>query len=328
MARVTSLYGGGGEGKTLLAQMLATACALPNAKWLGLPVRHCKSVLQFCEDDTDEMWRRQEDINRFYGCTFADLSAMRWLPRLGFDNTLMTFEKACARLTPLHAELLRVIQDHGSQLNITDTLADIFGGNENDRTQARAFVQTALGSIARQTGGAVMALAHPSLSGINTGTGSSGSTGWIGTFRSHLFLVSPKAEEGEPADPDARVLTRGKANHSRRGETIELRWCNGAFTVTGSSGGLGASIEKRNCEDIFLSLLGRLRSDGRYVSANSRAGNYAPRTFAGCPDRQGFKVADFKSAMERLFAAKAIQIGHYIDSHRRKIDCLEATNAT
>ena len=82
MASATSLYGAGGEGKTLLAQMLATACAI-GAKWLGIPVRQCNSLLHFCEDDLDEMHRRQDDINRHYGCNFADLAAMRWLPRLG-----------------------------------------------------------------------------------------------------------------------------------------------------------------------------------------------------------------------------------------------------
>src|SRR5271166_929907 len=62
MARVTSLYGAGGEGKTLLGQMLATACALGKS-WLGLRVRQCRSLLLYCEDDLDEMHRRQKDIN-------------------------------------------------------------------------------------------------------------------------------------------------------------------------------------------------------------------------------------------------------------------------
>ena len=91
MKRATSLYGSGGEGKTLLAQTLATACAI-GAKWLGLTVRQCNSILFFAEDDIDEMHRRQADINNCYGCDFADLGAMRWLPRLGDDNTLMSFD--------------------------------------------------------------------------------------------------------------------------------------------------------------------------------------------------------------------------------------------
>jgi RecA-family ATPase len=328
MRRVTTLYGAGGEGKTTLAQMLATARCLDGGQWLGMPVRKGRTVLHFCEDDLEEMWRRQEDINRLYGCTFSDLSAMRWLPALGMDNHLMTFAKAKPQLTELHAEILESIQEHKGDMLINDTLTDIFGGNEIERGQARAFIQTALGSIARLTGAAVMALAHPSLSGIASGTGTSGSTGWEGAVRSRLYLNSPKAEQGERVDPDVRVLTLGKANNARRGETIELRWADGTFITTSQPTGIIASIEKRTCEQVFLALLARLRSEGRYVSENPRAGNYAARVFATCPDREGFKQPDFTSAMQRLFFAKAIRKGQYTDASRRKQDCLEPADGT
>ena len=84
MERVTGLPGAGGEGKTLLAQMPATACDI-GGQWLGLPVRSCNSLLFYCEDDQDEIHRRRLDINRYYNCNFADLGAVRWLPRLDSD---------------------------------------------------------------------------------------------------------------------------------------------------------------------------------------------------------------------------------------------------
>jgi DnaB-like helicase N terminal domain/AAA domain len=126
-ARATGLYGTPGVGKTTLMQMLCTSTALdpakfPNANWLGLPVRHCHSVLLFCEDDIDEMHARQEEINRSYGCSFDDLEAMLWLPRLGEDSTLMTFENGRARRTPFFFELLSLTKAHGAQLAVWDTL--------------------------------------------------------------------------------------------------------------------------------------------------------------------------------------------------------------
>jgi RecA-family ATPase len=69
------------------------------------------------------------------------------------------------RHTALFHQLLEVAKAHGAQLIIIDTLADVFSGNENDRAQARAFAQQALGLLARETRGAVMALAHPSRNG-------------------------------------------------------------------------------------------------------------------------------------------------------------------
>jgi RecA-family ATPase len=321
MARATGLYGAGGEGKTLLAQMLATACAI-GALWLGLPVRQCRSLLLFCEDDQEEMWRRQEDINRHYGCTFADLGAMRWLPRLGRDNTLMAFEAGRARLAPLFYELLHVAAEHGAQLIVADTLADVFSGSENDRGHARAFAQTALGGLARQTGGAVLALAHPSLSGTTSGSGSSGSTGWVGTFRAHLYLSSPKPEDGELSNLDARILTRGKANFARRGETIDVHWKDGVFIATRAPTGIIASIERKTSEHVFRDLLGKVTAEGQHVSHNPRAGNYAPRIFALRPDRERFTKVDFERAMASLLATGTIKITTYKDSYRRDIECL------
>ena len=66
----------------------------------------------------------------------------------------MTFEAGRARHTELFNQLLAAAKAHDSALTITDTLADIFPGNENDRGQARQFAQGALGFLARETGGA------------------------------------------------------------------------------------------------------------------------------------------------------------------------------
>jgi RecA-family ATPase len=315
-ARATSLYGAGGEGKTLLAQMLATACAI-GRQWLGLSVRQCNSLLFFAEDDLDEMHRRQEDINTFYGCSFADLGAMRWLPRLGEDNALMTFDSDRARHTPLFEQLLEAAREHAAGLVITDTLADVYSGNESDRAQARQFAQTALGHIARVTGGASLTLAHPSLTGSANGSTGSGSTAWKGTFRSQLYLESPQTEEGEAVDPDIRVLRRAKANFARRDETIEIRWKAGVFVpLHASTTGIIASIERRTCQRVFCDLLDKAAAEGQPVSSNNRAGNYAPRLFAARPDRERYMKVDFEHAMQAAFVSGDIEN----ESYGRKSD--------
>ena len=322
IARATSLYGAGGEGKTLLAQMLATACAI-GKPWLGLPVRQCNSLLLFAEDDLDEMHRRQADINLYYGCTFAEISAMRWLPRLGDDNSLMVFENGRARHTPLFDQLLTAAVDHHAELVITDTLADVFPGNENDRSQARQFAQAALGHIARTTGAASLTLAHPSLTGSANGSTGSGSTGWKGTFRSQLYLETPKADEGDPPDQDIRALRRAKANFARRDETIELRWKAGVFVPLHAATGIIASIERRSAKRVFLDLLAAVVAQGRYVSESPQAaGHYAPQVFGRHPDREGFTRGDFKRAMADLFAEGKIVPGVHMDPARRPHACI------
>lgn len=321
MARVTALYGAGGEGKTLLGQMLATACAI-GQPWLGLRVRRCNSLLLFAEDDRDEMHARQEDINALYGCTFADLGAMRWLPRLGEDCELMTFESGRAVRTPLFDRLLQHAREHDAQLIETDTLSDVFSGNENDRAQVRRFGRLGLGHLAHATKAAVLAPAHPSLTGIARGTGDSASTGWRGTFRSQLYLASPKAEEDTPSDPDIRTLSRTKANWARRDETIEIRWQNGVFAPLHAATGIIASIEKRTGERVFGDLLDHTMSKGQRVSHNSRSGNYAPKIFAMHPNRERFTKRDFEHAMHALLARGEIVIEPYKDAYRNSHEAL------
>jgi RecA-family ATPase len=324
LARATALYGAGGEGKTLLGQMLATACAI-DAKWLGMHVLPCRSLLLFCEDDLDEMQRRQEAINDAHGCTFADLGAMRWLPRLGDDNALMTPD---GRHTPLFDEVLATAKAHGAQLIIADTLADIFTGNENDRGQARAFAQQALGRLARETQGAVIALAHPSRAGMNSGSGESGSTAWVGTFRSQLYLSTPRGDgDGDPVDPDLRILTRRKSNAARRNETIEMRWKDGVFVATSPPTGVIGSMERRTCERVFMDLFDKATAEGQHLSHNSRTGNYAPRVFMQRPDRERFGKVDFERAMHALFATKQLAIGTYRAANRHEHECITRATA-
>ncbi len=227
IGRVTGLYGAGGEGKTLLAQMLATACAI-GKPWLGLSTLTCNSILHYCEDDEDEMRLRQQDINEHYGCSYRDLGAMRWVPRLGYDNELMTFEAGRALHTKLFHELLAVAKGHEARLVITDTLADIFTGDENHRGQARAFTQQTLGYLARELKGAVIVLAHPSRAGVSSGSGESGSTGWVGTVRVLLYLSTRRQTTAAVSRPTPiyahwrrrRSMPVGATNSSCAGKAV------------------------------------------------------------------------------------------------------------
>lgn len=287
-------------------------------------MRQCNSLLVFCEDDRDEMHRRQEDINQHFGCGFADLAAMHWLPRLGDDNALMTFDaNGRAHCTGLFDQCLAAAKDHNATLIVFDTLADIFSGNENDRGHARQFAQAALGRLAREIEGAV--LAHPSRNGQNSGSGQSGSTAWIGTFRSQLYLETPKPEDGVEPDESLRVLTRKKSNAARRGETIELQWRDGVLVPVREHAGIIGWIERRTAELVFFELLNKTTAEGQRVSWKPNAGNYAPTLFSIRPDREGFRKADFKRAMQVLFARRVIGVGSYKDAKKREQDCIFAS---
>ena len=209
---VTLLAGDGGVGKSLLSQQLLT-CVATGRDWLGLPTTPCRALGIFCEDDRDELQRRQDAINRNLGLDFGDLENVNWMVRVGDDNLLMKFDgwDKPGEATEFYQVVHNAAQDFGAQVVLIDALHDAFGGNENARPQARQFINL-LRSLARDIDGAVLLTSHPSLSGRNSGTGEAGSTAWSNTVRSRLYMSWPKSEEGNPEDQNARILSRRKAN--------------------------------------------------------------------------------------------------------------------
>lgn len=310
--QTTLLYARGGSGKSLLAIQLLVATALGHP-WIGLPVRRCRSLALFCEDDVDELHRRIEAVARSYGARLADLEGVRWQSRVGMVSTLMTFDGNAGELTDLAHEIEQAAVDDGAELVVLDTLADAFGGDLLSTPHARAFVQGVGNRIARAINGATLVLAHPSKSGIASGAGDGFSTAWENAARSRLYLSDVPTEDGAPGDPDLRLLSRMKANYSARSEVVTLRWSDGVFENLHPPGqGLAGALERHNreaaAEAAFLAALDVLTAQGRHVSATPSA-NFAPVVMVKGPHCQGYGKRDLTAAMERLFAKGAITIG-------------------
>jgi RecA-family ATPase len=311
---VSLSYGDGGIGKSLLAQQLLTSCA-SGVPWCGLQAQRCKVIGFFCEDDEDELHRRQDAINAHHRIDFDELNDMRWASGVGQDNVLIRFESDGAPvMTDRFSDLSRAAKAFGAKLVLIDTAADTFGGNENDRAQVRQYIGNALTRLAREIGGAVLVNAHPSRSGMSSGTMDSGSTGWSNSSRSRWALSRPAAQEGEVLDPDLRVLTRMKANYSSIGDVIDLRWTEGVLVSQASEKGpsrIDVVSRKTEIENTFLALLDRAAEQGRPLSPSKNAGNFAPKIFADQPDRKGFNAKEFRFAMEVLLADGRIEMEPY-----------------
>lgn len=229
---VSSIYGDGGVGKTLIAQQLIYAAAM-GAKWLGLDIPQCRALGVFCEDDKDELHRRHDSIRQAMGITIGNPfdGAFLW-PRVGFDNLLVTFDRESRpTMSPLFERTMKAVLDNHIGLLVLDTAADLFGGNEVIRGQVNYFIKAVCGAYIRRAkeldfGLTVVILAHPSQAGRNSGTGESGSTGWSNAVRSRLYLTKP-----EDGLPEQRILTRKKSNYSAAGDDVklELMWFKGAI---------------------------------------------------------------------------------------------------
>lgn len=301
MRQTTALYAKGGTGKTLAVQQLLTAVS-SGTQWFGLDVRQGPAVGVFCEDDADELHRRQESINDAMGIPCGDLADLHIIPRVGHDNLLMTFDShGRASLTAFWRELYLFVEKVQPALLVIDTAADTFGGNENIRPQVRQYVQQALTQLATRHNCAVVLCAHPSASGISSGEGTGGSTAWENSVRSRLYM---------DRSPDTHIitLTRKKSNYSATGDAFELVWHEGAIKPAANLDALidqtTDSINQRIERDFFTCLDHMTDKQRQKASPAKNGGNYAPKAFAQIGQHLRPPITwspkQFEAAMTRL----------------------------
>jgi RecA-family ATPase len=310
---VCLLSGEGAAGKTLLALQLGVAHML-GRDWLGRLPEPGAFLYFGAEDETDEIHRRLTDILKHYGSDFSDLAGdFHFLSYAGKDAVLGCAERdGLVKATPLFTQILKASITIKPVLIVLDTSADIAAISENDRAQVRQFVGLLRG-LAMSSNSYVLVNTHPSLTGINTGTGLSGSTGWHNSVRARAYLTHPKSEDGAELDPNLRVLEFKKSNYGPISTSIELEWKHGVWVPIGGIGNLDKLSKEKNAERLFLTFLDRFAQQGRNVSERPKARNYAPAEFAQEGEAKAglFKKPDFEGAMRRLFSAGAIEVQSY-----------------
>ena len=329
---VTILNGDGGTGKSLLAAQLAVA-TVARTDWIGLRVTSGPCLYLSAEDDIDELHRRLAKIAERAGIDLTELAALQIVPLAGEDALLAVPDVRGNVLKPtsLFAAVEAQIAEAGPGLVVLDTLADLYGGEENQRAQARQFVGLLRGWAIKYRM-AVLLLAHPSLAGMASGSGSSGSTAWNNSVRSRLYLERISEAEGgkvfEP-DPDARVLRTVKANYGRTGSEIPLRWQDGMLVAKEqrATAGLAKMSAEHRADDVFLSLLAKLAGEGRNVSPTPNSPTYAPAYFSKHGDANGITKRGLEAAMNRLFTAGKIIVAKSDGPPSKQKDVIVAAGA-
>jgi RecA-family ATPase len=305
---VTLLSGEGSVGKTILSLQLCVAMALAR-DWISAMPDPGPVVAICCEDDADELHRRLDAIVRHYGASFADLVDLYVLSLAGRDALLATPRRdGLIMPTKLFARVTEAAANIKPRLILLDNSADVFGGNENDRAQVRQFIGMLRG-LAMTADAGLLLTSHPSLTGIATGTGLSGSTAWNASVRSRLYLKRATTAKDEEPDPNLRVLEVMKNNYGPVGETMMLRWKDGLFLPTPTLGSFEKLGREQKVDDLFLMLLNRWNEQGRNVSEKHKANSYAPGRFAEEPEAKADHVSkrELAEGMERLFRANRIR---------------------
>jgi hypothetical protein len=214
---LVAMFGGGGIGKSLLSQQIAT-CVGNGVPVFGQSVARGPVLALFGEDDPEELRRRQRAILAHMGRS-PDYSAegLHFDGRAGRDSTLMTFG---ADRMPLFLPLFEHLRSECARLRpvlvILDNIAQMFGGIENDRHQVTVFAN-ALTGIAREFECCVLLLGHVAKA---VGSEYSGSTAWEAAVRTRLWLE--RREDG------LIELHKAKANYAARGSVV-LEYRHGAL---------------------------------------------------------------------------------------------------
>lgn len=305
MKTVTLFSGDGAVGKSMVA-LQASVAVVTGEPWLGRPVRPGRALFLTAEDDEDELHRRIDIIRHANGKQYEDLAGLT-IRSLAGEDALLAVETQLALIkSELFSELEARAEDDGACFICVDTAADTFPANENDRAKVRQFIGLLRGLALRQSA-AVMLIAHPSLTGLATGSGLSGSTAWNNSVRSRLYLERVRDEQGYEPDPDRRLLTSKKSNYGPTGEEIAMRWQDGVFVGEEPESGLDRQATGMKAERVFLALLREVTAQGRRVNALGGV-HYAPKLFADLPSAEGCTKRALRAAMERLLKAGKLVI--------------------
>ena len=224
--------------------------------------------------------------------------------------------------TPLFNELRERVCDIKPGLLVIDNAADVYGGDEINRTQVNHFVAM-LRQLARDADTAVLLNAHPSLQGIASGRGTSGSTQWHNSVRQRLYMRHATKEEGAEQIEGLRVVETMKNSYGPgEGNKIPVRWQNGLFVPVDIKEA-ALQVQEHRIEEakaLFLELLECFEGQGREVTAVKRGLDFAPKVFSERPEagQRGIDYKQLELAMERLLDCGKIVLGAPEGRHKKK----------
>lgn len=311
---VTLLAGPGAAGKSLLSQMLGTSLAL-GKRFIDDVVAPQNVLYWACEDDHDELWRRQIPISRHFQSKLSDLQGKFIIePRVGRENTLFQMVLGTPQWTPLLAELRDQVNDYQADVLILDNVGQVYGGQENDRHHVTAFVNGLVGlALERQL--AVLLLAHPAKA---AGSEFSGSTAWENAVRMRWYLghhlpdEKPTKDDEEEEAQNVRYLSKRKANYSQK-DFRKFEIVEGIFRTDHGVGEFtqryGLGNRQEDAETCVLHALERFAEASIRVTDGHTSPDFLPRKMVQMKLASDYSAKELRAAMDRLrLAGRIVEI--------------------
>jgi RecA-family ATPase len=313
--RQCALFSGeGASGKSTIQLHLSAAHVL-GKDWLGSLPEPGPAMFIDAEDDQNVIHRRLAAVANLFQVTFKELAAagLHMISLAGKDAVLATVGRnGKIEPTQLYRQILEAAHAIKPKIIGIASSANVFAGSEIDRSQVQQFVSL-LTAVAIAANGSVVLISHPSLEGIKSDTGLSGSTQWHNSVRARFYLKGIKPDDGDEPDSDIRELVFRKNNYGPVSANIVLRYRNGLFLPEHSISGLDKLARESKSDELFLDLLKRFAGEGRNLSHNASSRTYAPTVFATDTEAKQHRLrkADLEAAMNRLFKAKKIYVENY-----------------
>ena len=172
-----------------------------------------------CEDPEEIFHMRLIDILGHHGERFSNMIGKLHLESwAGQDAVLGAYSRRTSKIEPteLYYKLLEQACDIRPATISISSASHVFAGSEIDRTQVQQFIGL-LHRIGMASGAGINLSAHPSLTGISSGTGLSGSTQWHNGVRARA-VIKGVGDDGAGLDDmtpksDFRIIEFYKNNY-------------------------------------------------------------------------------------------------------------------
>jgi len=301
--------GEGAAGKSTVQLQLSAAHVL-GRDWLGTMPAQGPALFIDAEDGEKVIHRRLAAITKHYNVTFSDLikGGLHLMSFFGEDAVLATNSRS-GKIEPtaLYKQILEAVGDIKPVMTGIASSANVYAGSEIDRAQVQQFVSL-MTRLAIVADGSLVLISHPSLTGITSESGISGTTQWHNAMRARFYMKGVKPENGEEPDNDLREIVFKKNNYGPISESIVMHYQNGLFLPVPGVSSLDQAAQDAKADDVFLTLLRRFTAENRNVSNSPNSINYAPVLFAREEEakRAGVSTKMFEAAILRLFKAAII----------------------
>lgn len=305
--QVCLFSGEGAAGKSTIGLHLCAAHALGRDCLQSIAAQGPAFFID-AEDETSVIHRRLAAVKDHYGVTFSELArgGLNLFPLAGKDPLLAAPAKGGVILpTNLYNQILKLAVELKPQTIVVASSANVYAGSEIDRPQVTQFINL-LTRLAIASNGSVVLISHPSLTGITTETGLSGSTQWHNAVRARLVIKTVKQDDD---DANLRLLECKKNQYGPPSSSITLAYQNGMFLPKGQPSTFDRLAKEAAADNAFLKFGAALANAGRILSPHPSK-NYAPAILAELAELETAKIDKraLEQAMTRLTLAGKIRI--------------------